>query len=688
MKHFNLLKFTPLPILLLGGLLAGCSSKDESATPADPETQARIEAMKAEVQEYYQTKVSLPPELFEDLEAGRVTQEEVDKRIAAGEFPKFFNFKTPADLPDGLNWKDGSDLPEIGSPKAVKGGTSYSSIQDFPRTLRTIGPDANGSFRTYLLDYNALQIARQHPNSTELGEDGPLFFAELAEEWAVDKENQTVYVKLDPSARWSDGKAVTADDFLFMFFFMQSSYIKAPWYNNFYNRSYRGITKYDDQTFSIQVSIAKPDFATYALGLSPRPEHFYGELGDDFPERYQWRFEPTTGAYVIEEGDVRKGESIVFTRQKDWWAQDKRNIRYRYNYDKRRLQVVRDVEKAFEMFKKGELDAASLSLPKYWYDKLPDDDKLVEGGYIKKAVFYNQRPRPPYGMWINTAKPLLNDRNIRIGIQHASNWELVIDKYFRGDYERLNHTAVGYGEFTNPDIKARPFSIEKALESFAKAGFDKRGSDGILENSKGEKLSFSLTTGYQTFQEPLTIIKEEAAKAGLDLRLQVLDSTAGYKRAIEKQHDIHFMAWGYGAEMYPRYWETFHSLNAYNPDGSIKVQTNNLNSMAVPELDAMIEKYRNSSDTGEMIKLAHQMEQLIHDEAVFVPAFYIPFYRAGYWSWREYPEDFNVMTSDSPSEFSLSWMDPKKKREILDALKKGKTFEKSVKVYDQYKSAD
>lgn len=685
MKPFILTKV--IPFLLLGGFLAGCSSKEDTDESTDPESMARAEALRQEIADYYDTKVSLPPELFEDLEAGRVTQEEIDARSAAGEFPKFFTFKSPEELPDGLVWKRGAALPEIGSPKAKKGGTSYGAIQDFPRTLRTIGPDSNGSFRRYLLDYNALQIARRHPNSTELDEDGQLHFAELAEEWAVDKEEQTVYVRLDPAARWSDGESVTADDFLFSFFFMQSSYIKAPWYNNFYNRSYRGITKFDDQTFAIRVSVAKPDFTSYALTLSPRPEHFYGQLGDDFPERYQWEFEPTTGAYVIEEGDVNKGESIVFTRLQDWWAKDKRNYRYRYNYDKRRVQVVRDIAKSFEMFKKGELDAASLTLPEYWYDKLPDDDKLIAGGYVKKAVFYNQRPRPPFGLWINTAKPLLEDRNIRLGIQFASNWDLVIDKYFRGDYSRLDHTAMGYGLFSNPDLKARSFSIEKALEHFAKAGFDKRGPDGILVNAAGEKLSFSLTTGYQTFKDPLTIIKGEAAKAGLDLRLQVLDSTAGFKRAIEKQHDIHFMAWGYGAEMYPRYWETFHSLNAYNPDGSVKVQTNNLNSMAVPALDEMIERYRNSADTDEMIRLAHGMEQLIHDEAVFVPAFYIPFYRVGYWRWRKYPDDFNVMLSDDASEYSLSWMEPKEKRETLEALQAGETFEKSVTIYDQYKAA-
>jgi len=664
----------------------GCSSKsDESSKEQDAELQAKVEILKAEVEDYYRTKVALPIEVQDQLENGEVTQEEIDQRAAAGEFPNFFQFKSLEDLPADLAWEDGSDLPEIGSPKATKGGTSYGTIQDFPRTLRTIGPDSNGSFRTFLLDDVAVLIAHRHPNIDEIGPNGFRYIAGLAKEWAIDKASQTVYIRIDPKARWSDGEPITSDDFLFKFFFMHSSYIKAPWYNNFYNRFFSGITKYDDLTFSVRVSVDKPNFATYVLEDIPIPEHFYGELGDDFPERYQWRFAPTTAAYTLKDEDIRKGESVTFTRLEDWWAKDKRNFRYRYNYDKRHIRVVRDVAKSFEMFKKGELDAASLTLAEYWYDKLPDDDPLVEKGLVKKAVFYNQRPRPPYAMWINRDKPLLNERNIRLGIQYASNWQLVIDKYFRGDYQRLNHTAIGYGPFTHPGIKAREFSVDKALEYFAKAGFKERGPDGILVNDAGAKLSVSLTTGYTTLKDALTIIKEEAAKAGLEFRLQIMDNTAGFKLALEKQHEIHFMAWGYGAEMYPRYWETFHSVNAYNPDGSIKTQTNNLNSMNIPELDDLIDAYRASTDSNEMIKMAHNMEEMIYNDASVVPAFQIPFYRIGYWRWRQYPDDFNLMISESSSEFALSWMDVEEKRRTLRALRSDETFEKSINVYDQYK---
>ena len=125
------------------------------------------------------------------------------------------------------------------------------------------------------------------------------------------------------------------------------------------------------------------------------------------------------------------------------------------------------------------------------------------------------------------------------------------------------------------------------------------GPDGILVNEAGERLSFTLSSGYESLKDVMTILKEEAAKAGLEYRIEVLDGTASWKKTQEKQHDITFVAFNVSPEMYPRYWETYHSVNAYDkpwladgrpsPARKLKPQTNNLQSIANAELDARIE---------------------------------------------------------------------------------------------------
>lgn len=624
-------------------------------------------------------------EQTEETVARDVTPE-VDAYYKAN--PKFFTFKTIEDLPKDLSWEDGMELPDIGSDDAKKGGTSYAALQDFPRTLRTVGPDSNGSFRPFLLDNITISLASRHPNKFVL-------YPGTARSWAVDRDSKTVYVKLDPSAKWSDGVPLTTDDFLFMFFFYQSKYIVAPWYNNWYGTQYTNITKYDDHTFSVSVPDAKPDMDMRVLGLTGVPQHFYKALGNDFVQRYQWKFVPTTGTYVVENQDIKKGQSITLTRIKDWWAKDKKFFKNRFNPDYIQFNVIRDASKQFDAFKRGDIDAFGLTLAEYWYDKLPDDDPEVKNGYIHKATFYNQLPRPPFGLYLNMSRPLLDNQDVRVGINYATDWQLVIDKLMRGDPLRLNTPEQDYGEFTNKNIKARPFDIDKAQTHFAKAGFSQRGSDGILVNADGDRLSFSLTTGSQRFADTLTILKQQAAKAGLDLRLEVLDSTSAFKKVQEKKHDIWFGAWGLGLEMYPRFWEFFDSVNAYdkafldgckvNPNRKVKTQTNNVEEFADCNMDKMIAAYRASSDKQEMIDLAHKMAQLHHDSASFVPGFYWPFYRTGYWRWVHRPEGFDEKYSSGGDQYFVSWLEPDEKQQTLKARRDGKPFPASVKVYDQYK---
>jgi microcin C transport system substrate-binding protein len=482
---------------------------------------------------------------------------------------------------------------------------------------------------------------------------------------------------------------------MFMFFMYQTDYIVAPWYKNFYLTQYTNITRYDDLTFSITLPEAKPDMATRALDVRPMPAHFYKELGDDFVDRYQWRFQPTSGPYVIKEKDIKKGSSITLTRLKDWWAKDNKFWKNRYNVDRIRLTVMRDSAKAFEAFKKGDIDQSSLNLAENWYEKLPNTDKDVENGYIQKSVFYNQRPRPTYGLNINTTQPLLDNVDIRVGINYASNWQLIIDKFFRGDYARLQTSSDGYGEFSHPTLKAREYDIEKALAAFAKAGFTERDANGVLVNAEGQKLAFTLSTGYESLKDLVTILKEEALKAGLEFRVEVLDSTAGWKKVQEKQHDIHFSALNVGVEMFPRFWDMYHSDNAYdkafledgsvNPERKLKTQTNNLEAIANYDFDQLINRYRLSSDKQEMIDLAHTMTQMHHDIASFVPGFYQPFYRLGHWRWVRYPEFFNQKHSGWAGEFHVHWIDENMREETKAAQKSGESFGPSINVYDQFK---
>jgi microcin C transport system substrate-binding protein len=264
----------------------------------------------------------------------------------------------------------------------------------------------------------------------------------------------------------------------------------------------------------------------------------------------------------------------------------------------------------------------------------------------------------------------------------------------------MNTTADGFGDMTHPTLRARPFDVVKAAEHFAKAGFVKRGSDGILRNAAGERLAVTVTSGMEALAPVLTILQQEARKAGLDLQVEILDASAAWKKVQEKNHDITFSAFNVGVELYPRYWETYHSANAYdqpyladgvtpNSERKAKVQTNNLQSIAMPELDVLIKRYDSSESLDEMRDIARKMEEIMFENASFSPGFVMPFYRVATWRWVRFPEGFSTRYSRDPFESAVEWIDETKKPETLEARRdEVKSFPSSVKIYDQWKTKE
>lgn len=670
MKRLRLLVPAACACLLL---LAGCGKNDSSSSTSSASSDSGASSF---------------PGMEADL--ARTVKAQAD----------FYKTAALADLPTDLKWEDGADLPEFSSPDAKEGGTFHYYITDFPRTLRTIGPDATGGIRPYILDYVAVPWVNPHPNVPGA------IYPGLAKEWAVDPKTKTVYFKIDPDARWSDGVPITTDDLVFSYYYMRSPLLNEPWYNDFYSKTYSSITVYDKLTFAITLAEWKPDAVLRAGNNVPIPRHAYGDFGPDWIQKYQWRPVPTTGAYEVVEKNIEKGRAVTITKVKNWWAHDKRFWRHRFNPDRYRLEVIRDPDKAFEAFARGDLDMFPLGQPKYWYESLPDTHPAVAAGYIVKTKFFNQIPRPDYGLWINSSKPQLSDNQVRVGLQYATNFDLVCAQYYRGDAVRLETRSDGYGWDMNPDVRARHFDPVRARAEFAKAGYDHQGPDGILQNAQGQRLSFTVTTYSSALRDLLSILQQEALKAGVEYKPEILDSTTGWKKVQEKNHEIALIALSRSVEMYPRYWEMYHGTNAYEdaylgPDGKpvdkyslgtpnphpekIRVQTNNMTETFIPALDKLIEQYDATTDMPTIKTLASQMEKIIYDDASWVNGWALPFHRTGYWRYVKWPKDFNVMQSRSAEEMFLHWIDEDAKKETEDARKSGKTFPPQILTFDQYK---
>ena len=113
-------------------------------------------------------------------------------------------FGWSATLPADLKWESNDTDPVYADPEAKRGGTFRDFMSSFPLTLRKYGPDSNGGFAAYVRETN-LPLLSTHPVTRN-----PIPM--LANQWAFGADNKTLYFRINPKARWSDGQPVTADD--------------------------------------------------------------------------------------------------------------------------------------------------------------------------------------------------------------------------------------------------------------------------------------------------------------------------------------------------------------------------------------------------------------------------------------------------------------------------------------------
>ena len=578
-------------------------------------------------------------------------------------------------LPNDLKWESSSGEPFLGSKNAIKGGTFYDHTLVYPLTLRTVGPDSNNSFRSYI-GANKWSLTALHPDT-----DQPI--PQLAHSWAVSNDQTTLFFKLNPEVRWSDGMPVTADDYVFTREFMQSEYNLAPWYQNYYTKQIVDVRKYDEYTIAVQGNVPKPALDLHnSLSISPTPRHFH-TLDADWLKNANWAIEPTTGPYEIDKKSVKKGKGkfITFVKKNNWWGNELPIYSGRFNVEKIKIKVIRDPNLAFQAFEKGDLDTFALLLPNYWHDKARGP--LYEMGFIEKIKIFNDTRQPARGIYFNQSVKPLDEHDVRIGIQHSLNYDLMISTVLRDDYVRLPQHYTGYGDYSNKTVVPRAFDLGLADEAFKRAGFITRDANGILIRD-GQRLSFDLTYSTDVHTPRLVVLKEEAKKAGLEINLRLLDGQNAYKNVMERQHEMAW--WGWSTGFRPAYWQHYHSDNAG------KSQTNNITNTKDSQLDEWIMSYRNATSESIRISLSMKIQERLHQLAVLAPSYMVPYFRGAFWRWIRLPE--KPGTKDGGGVFSLFsagsggllWIDPDIKRETVDAQKNDLSFEPVTIIDKRFKN--
>ena len=200
-------------------------------------------------------------------------------------------------------------------------------------------------------------------------------------------------------------------------------------------------------------------------------------------------------------------------RRKDYWGEKARANVGINNFDELRFTVVRDENLAFEMFKKGELDAyGGPTTPlraRQWAEDLNFD--YVQRGLIQKREVFNANPQGTQGFAFNTRKPPFNDIRVRKALTLLLDRPQIIEKIKFNVFKPLN-SYFADSPYENPDNPKNDYDPQQAIKLLADAGWNSRDSQGRLVKN-GVPLQFEMLYESKTVEPELTVYQEDLRKS-------------------------------------------------------------------------------------------------------------------------------------------------------------------------------
>ena len=583
----------------------------------------------------------------------------------------------PVSLPAGIVWETNNEDPPIGSPEATRGGTFKYGMDSYPLTFRLMGPNSNDAFagwnRLFTMYFG---LVARHPVTDR-------FIPWMATHWSVQEDQRTIYFRLDPDARFSDGEPVTADDYVFTWTMMRSEHIVDPFYNSFAEQYFESVDKIDDYT--LRIVGTRPSWrplSDYA-GLWPMPSHAI-VLDGTWVTRTNNDRQIAVGPYVVSE--TATGQSVTFERVPNWWGDGKRYFQGMWNFDRIHLPVI-PLERQLDFLRRSTIDMIVENTARAWNEEYTFP--AIRNGWLRRARVFVDVPSGVYGLHMNLEAPIFQNKDFRKAMQYLFNFERLNRNLMYNEYFRQVSFFEGT-EFANPDIEPYSFDPIKAREHLERAGYRRPGyiedhtllgslrnvlrgliltrtdTDDILVNDRGEKASFTITYGSRGLERHLTVMQQEYRRAGVDVRLQLLEPGTAFERGLERKYEMSVTA--RTANFYPDPRQYLHT------DFQKTVNNNNIWGFGTQEVDNLIAIYEEDLDADARQTAMYRIDEIVHDEAFYIPFWMAPYIRLVYWDYLRFPEFYLPKRTEQFMDYMVYWIDTDRQAALASDMAAGRAY--------------
>lgn len=376
----------------------------------------------------------------------------------------------------------------------------------------------------------------------------------IAESVEVSEDKKTYTFKLRKDAKWSDGSAVTADDFIYAWkraldpkTAAEYAYILQDLKNA--NKIMAGdaeldelgVKKVDDQTLEVQLEAPAP----YFLGLTsfptylPLKQSFVEDKGDKFATSVDTMV--FNGPFVLDKWQANAG--WTYKKNPDYW--DKANVKM----DKIDVKVVKEISTGVNLFEANEVDFAPITSEFVSQYEKSDDYKTRPDARINFLRF-------------NQKNKALKNKNIRKALALGFEKQGITDVILNDGSKPANFIVAKDFTFTpdGEDFRAKYPDLQSYDADAAKKAWDA----GLKElGVKTVELSM-LSRDEDAFKKVSEYLKGDLEKHLPGLTIKIKQQPFKNFLELESKGDYDISAAGWG----PDYQDPMTFLDMWLTDGS------------------------------------------------------------------------------------------------------------------------
>ncbi len=513
-----------------------------------------------------------------------------------------------------------------GDTTAPKVGDT-SVVEDKPAHVLKLGitgypTNTNPFTQTLQQDHNALRMYETllTQDATTLEHKG-----KLAESWETSEGGKKWVIKLREDVSWSDGEPFDADDVIFTFgVILDNMDNEAAVFSRKADLSMiEEIEKSGDLEVILKTKDAVANFYDIPLSsIKILPEHIWGTMS--LQELLDFT-NPTpvgTGPWKLVGEFNPQNTDLEYEKNDAYWGKQP-------TIDGLLFILFENSDTMFQAFKAGTIDMFSPSgTQAVALETEPD-----------VVVLKNMQPKLTQ-LGINSwddpsskGNPILLNTNVRRAIDFALDKQVLVDNVLKGvGYAGSTLVPKSAGKW-HLDIP-HEYNPEKAIDLLEAEGFTLfktvklSGRDvEVRVNDKGEELIFRfalLTNSYAWhYRDSMPFIVKWLETVGIGLIVEPMDSAvlgATMDLGSETFCDFDMYIWGWTPGYDPGFILT--ALHTDQIGGRQEVMYSN------PTYDQLVDLQITQVNQDERLKTVHKAQQIVYDDAPYIPLYYQGYYDA------------------------------------------------------------